>query len=251
MSTIWPNSVKNTALADNRAVLLRVKKGVIIIEDKYIGKIYGCYEIISRTNQRTKDRHIIYNCRCVHCGTEKQMKLSNIKYNKRTMCTHYIIIGSIAIPNIIEDKSIPNKRIKKIFLNLVHRCYDISDKDYRFYGEKGIGIYKKWVENPNEFYQWAIANGYDDKLTIDRINEEKDYSPDNCRWITRSENARFESNTNYITATITLSGRQWADLIPEHGVNYINKMIREQGKEKTVKYIEDRFLDKHNLLDNE
>ena len=84
-------------------------------------------------------------------------------------------------------------------------------------------------------------------LTIDRIDEHKDYSPDNCRWIPFKDNARFKSTTNYITATVTLSGRQWADLIPEHGTNYINKMIREQGKEKAIEYIEKRFSDKHNL----
>lgn len=222
---------------------------MIIIEDEYVGKIYGCYEIISRTNQRANDGHIKYNCRCIHCGTEKQMQLSAIKYKKSTMCTHYVTIGSITIPNVVEDKSIPNRRLRKIFLDFIHRCYDITDKDYRFYGEKGVGVCRKWIENPYEFYQWSITNGYNKKLTIDRINEEKDYSPDNCRWISRSENARFKSNTNYITATVTLSGRQWADLIPEHGTNYINTMIREQGKEKTIKYIEERFLDKHNLID--
>ena len=94
-----------------------------------------------------------------------------------------------------------------------------------------------------------MINGYNDKLTIDRINEEKDYSPENCRWISRSENARFKSNTNYITGTVTLSGRQWEDLIHEHGTNYINTMLREQGKEKTIKYIEKRFIDKNNLID--
>lgn len=222
---------------------------MIDIEDEYIGKIYGCYEIVSRTDQRANDGHIIYNCKCIHCGTEKQMKLSSIKYRNDNSCTHYITIGTIKIPNVIEDKSIPNKRLRKIFLDFVHRCYDITNKSYRFYGEKGIGVCEKWIENPFEFYQWSMINGYNDKLTIDRINEEKDYSPENCRWISRSENARFKSNTNYITATVTLSGRQWADLIPEHGTNYINTMLREQGKEKTIKYIEKRFIDKNNLID--
>ena len=220
---------------------------MIAIEDEYVGKIYGCYEIISRTNQRANDGHIKYNCRCIHCGTEKQMQLSAIKYRNDNSCTHYINIGDISIPNVIEDKLIPNSRLRKIFLDIIHRCYDIKNKDYRFYGKKGVGVYNNWIENPSDFYQWSISNGYNDKLTIDRIDEEKDYSPNNCRWISRSDNARFKSTTNYITATVTLSGRQWADLIPEHGTNYINKMIREQGKEKAIEYIEKRFSDKHNL----
>lgn len=221
---------------------------MIDIEDEYIGKIYGCYEIVSRTDQRANDGHIIYNCKCIHCGTEKQMQLSSIKYRNDNSCTHYVIVGDISIPNDIKNKSIPNKRLRKIFLDIVHRCYDIKNKDYRFYGEKGIGVCKEWIENPFDFYQWSINNDYNNRLTIDRINEEKDYSPENCRWVSRSENARFKSNTNYITATVTLSGKQWSQLIPEHGINYINKMYREQGKEKTVEYLEKRLANKHNLI---
>ena len=89
----------------------------------------------------------------------------------------------------------------------------------------------------------ACDNNYKNTLTIDRIDEHKDYSPDNCRWIPFKDNTRFKSTTNYITATVTLSGRQWADLIPEHGTNYINTMIREQGKEKAIEYAKAEFFD--------
>lgn len=109
---------------------------MIAIEDEYVGKIYGCYEIISRTNQRANDGHIIYNCRCIHCGIEKQMQLSSIKYKKSTECVHYVTIGNVTIPNVLEDKSIPDKRLRKIYLNILRRCYDTKDKSYRFYGAK-------------------------------------------------------------------------------------------------------------------
>ena len=222
---------------------------MIIIEDEYVGKIYGCYEIISRTNQRTNDGHIIYNCRCIHCGIEKQMKLSSVKYKKSSKCTHFITIGNVTVSNDIENISIPNARLRSTFLAMLRRCYDTNNKDYRFYGQKGISVCDEWIENPSEFYQWSISNGYNDKLTIDRIDSYKNYSPDNCRWIPCEDNSRFKSNTNYITATVTLSGKQWASLIPECGINYINRMIRKQGKEKTIEYIESRLMDKHNLID--
>ena len=175
------------------------------------------------------------------------MQLSSIKYKKSTECVHYVTIGNVTIPNVLEDKSIPDKRLRKIYLNILRRCYDTKDKSYRFYGAKGITVCDEWLSNPSLFYQWTISNNYKNTLTIDRIDEHKDYSPDNCRWIPFKDNTRFKSTTNYITATVTLSGRQWADLIPEHGTNYINTMIREQGKETTIEYIEKRFSDKHNL----
>lgn len=223
---------------------------VIIIEDKYIGEIYGCYEIISRSNQRAKDGHIYYNCKCIHCGVEKEIQLSSIKYRNDNSCTHLIHIGDITIPNDVYNKSIPDRRLRNIFLKMIRRCYDSNDKEYYLYGENGVDIYEEWINNPSNFYQWSLSNGYKKDLSIDRINEQKGYYPNNCRWIPFSDNARFKSNTNYITATVTLSGRQWASLIPEHGKNWINSMIREQGKDKTIEYIEKRFMDKHNLINN-
>lgn len=222
---------------------------MIIIEDKYIGKIYGCYEIVSRSNQKTNDGHIKYNCKCIHCGMENQMKLADIKYKKSDKCTHLITIGNLTIPclNDAKDKLIPDYRLRNIFYGVIRRCYDSSNKDYDNYGKKGIDVAEEWLNNPLKFFQWSMENGYNNKLSIDRIDENKGYYPDNCRWIPISDNARFKSNTNYITATVTLSGRQWANLIPEHGVNYINRMLIEKGNQKTVEYLEERFRNKHDL----
>ena len=221
---------------------------MIIIVDNNIGKTYGGYKIESRSDCKTNDGHIIYNCKCIHCGIVKQMKLSSIKYRVSDKCTHFITIGEMKISYMNINNSIPDLRMRKIFWNIIRRCYDSNNKDYKFYGEKGIKICDNWLNNPSSFYSWAITNGYTKELTIDRIDENREYSPDNCRWVLLSDNSRFKSNTNYITATVTLSGRQWANLIPEHGINYINTMLREKGKDKTVKYIEDRFDDKHKNL---
>lgn len=108
-------------------------------------------------------------------------------------------------------------------------------------------MYQEWIDDPASFEEWAYRNGYKNNLTIDRIDEDCDYCPDNCRWITPEENSRFKSTTNYITATVTLSGRQWASLIPERGINHINNMIRTDGIDKTRQYIEQRLCDKHKI----
>ena len=130
---------------------------------------------------------------------------------------------------------------------MIRRCYDRNDKDYHKYGEKGIDISNEWLNDPSIFYKWSILNGYKNNLSIDRINENKGYYPENCRWTTFIDNSRFKSCTNYITATVTLSSNQWASLIPEHGKNYINTMISEKGIEKTIEYLEDRLKDKRTL----
>jgi hypothetical protein len=74
-----------------------------------------------------------------------------------------------------------------IWCGMRQRCHNPKNKRYKYYGAKGITITKDW-ENFDTFYHWAINNGYSDTLTIDRKDSEKDYSPENCRWITAGEN---------------------------------------------------------------
>lgn len=81
------------------------------------------------------------------------------------------------------------------------RCETPSSTDFKYYGARGISVCEEWKQF-ELFQKWATENGYTDDLSIDRIDNEKGYSPDNCRWITQSEQSRNRRPYKHISRII-------------------------------------------------
>ena len=91
-------------------------------------------------------------------------------------------------------------RIYRIYCKMIRRCKNEKDKDYKFYGEKGIDVCERWSMKDGffYFYKWSMENGYRDKLSIDRIDVKGNYCPENCRWVDMETQANNRSNNIYV-----------------------------------------------------
>ena len=107
-----------------------------------------------------------------------------------------------------------DSRLKNIYDLMIYRCTSPKYDKRKYYSERGISVCDEWIKSYNSFEEWALNNGYQDGLTIDRIDINCGYCPDNCRWSTRKEQANNRSSNHFITwngQTKTIA--QWSELI--------------------------------------
>ena len=91
------------------------------------------------------------------------------------------------------------KQIVRRFVYMKNRCYNINNTRYKDYGGKGITICEEWLEDKRKFIKWSLENNFSPELSIDRIDNTKEYSPENCRWTNKSiqsQNTRKIYSTN-------------------------------------------------------
>lgn len=89
-------------------------------------------------------------------------------------------------------------RLHSIWVMMRQRCYNVNNKDYYNYGARDIQVCQEWIKDFKAFYEWANKNGYESNLTLERVDVNGNYEPDNCRWATIEEQANNKRNTIYI-----------------------------------------------------
>ena len=85
------------------------------------------------------------------------------------------------------------------WINIKCRCYNTNRRCYKDYGGRGIKVHPSWINDFQEFYNWSIKNNWKQGLTIDRIDVDGDYEPNNCQWVTNLEQSRNKRNSLKVT----------------------------------------------------
>ena len=160
------------------------------------GQKFGRLTVVSLDEARKNQYYI---CIC-DCGKEKSVLKYDLLAGKIKSCGCLLReTSSIRCKKRNYKHGLGRTRLCHIWGDMKRRCYNKSHKDYKDYGGRGIIICDNWLNDFCSFYNWAMANGYKDKLSIDRIDVNGNYEPSNCRWVTIEEQARNKRNSFFIT----------------------------------------------------
>ena len=154
------------------------------------------------------------------CGNTLVVRGENLRQGNTTSCG---CVKKIRIKESNSTHRMSKTRIWNIWNTMKERCNNPNSINYKNYGGRGIKICESWYEF-TIFYNWAISNGYKDNLTIDRINNDGDYCPENCRWVTPLTQSRNKRNNIFLTLdNQTHCLGEWAEII---GLPYGTLMTR-------------------------
>lgn len=214
-----------------------------------VGKNFGRLTVVSKIGYDSDLRKTIWECKC-SCGKTKNIPTSSLKSGNTLSCgcLRKEIVSQISKTHGDSGKC----RLYSIWHGIKNRCYNSNVKAYKNYGGRGIEMCDEWKDNYECFREWALENGYKDDLTIDRIDNDGNYCPENCKWSTRHEQCNnmrsnvlitYNGETHTATEWSKITGikssvltrrkkRGWTDIecIETPAIHHANRYVRKNNK---------------------
>ena len=210
------------------------REKIINVGDRF-GKLTVLKMILEKNKQSSRNTyHKLYKCVC-DCGN------IIIVPHKMLSCGHKKSCGCLRAE--IERKksiicNIEHKELFYVWKTMKQRCFCKTNKDYRLYGGRGITICDDWLNDFFSFNTWAESNGYKKGLMLDRINNDGNYEPSNCRWATPVEQANNKRTNRLITINnVTKTLKQWCDTLSLSYSTTNARLQRGWGEEEALNIV--------------
>lgn len=158
------------------------------------GNRYGKLVVLCRDTTIHNARPY-WKCKC-DCGNVVSIYGGNLRSGTTTSCG----CKRHERPKRYDEE---RQRIRRIWKSMLSRCYNENNASYKYYGLKGITVCDEWKNSFDIFYQWAKCSGYSADLSIDRIYNDKNYCPNNCRW----SNTKRQNNNRSVSLIFTYKGK--------------------------------------------
>ena len=161
------------------------------------GQKFGTLTVVARDPINSKSGNAKWICRC-DCGNTASVVGSKLRSGHSKTC------GCIRFTEKAQGHS--GERIYRIWTCMQNRCNKENNDNYKWYGGRGIKICTSW-DNFLNFREWALQSGYNDDLSIDRIDPNLDYFPDNCRWVSM----KFQANNKTNNRILKYEGKSYTE----------------------------------------
>lgn len=178
-----------------------------------IGKRFGRLTVLSYSHKDKRHR-LFWLCIC-DCGNKTTPRGDLLKSGgtKSCGCFNRELIKERAAQRRLGGR-VKDERLYGIWSGIKQRCFDVGCTEYHRYGARGINVCDDWKNDYQKFKEWALENGYSSKLSIDRIDVNGNYTPENCKWSTPKEQANNRRNSirvTYKNKTRTLA--EWSEVL--------------------------------------
>lgn len=190
------------------------------------GKKFGKLTVL-KCDGTAKRRRMMWVCRC-DCGTLVKVDGAHLKSG------HTQSFGCILKDgknSSLYKNGLSRTKLHYAYFNMKNRCTRKDNYEYQNYGGRGISVCDEWMSNDGfvAFSDWALSNGYEDGLTLDRIDNDKGYSPDNCRWVDKFVQANNKRNNHFIKINGEIG--TVANMARKFNVSYWNLLHYSNGGE--------------------
>lgn len=180
------------------------------VKNDLTGQRFGRLTVIGVDDRETRKTY--FYCKC-DCGKVKSIRSDSLLAGTIRSCGCLKAEQDRINLEANHKHKMSHTRSYEIWQGMKGRCYNPHDARYDRYGGRGIKVCEEWRENFSAFYDWALANGYSDDLTIDRIDNDKDYTPENCRWAdTKTQSRNRASNIKITIGNATKTLTEWCEI---------------------------------------